>query len=61
MSLTLLTRNNIVISTVVWQFWGSGWIPQVSALGVILILFATIVVGTLRFALSRIGDIGHAS
>ncbi|HWO42044.1 MAG TPA: iron ABC transporter permease [Candidatus Eisenbacteria bacterium] len=61
MSLTLMTRNNVVISTVVWQFWGSGWIPQVSALGVILILFATIVVGTLRFALSRVGEIGSAS
>lgn len=61
MSLTLLTRSNVVISTVVWQFWGSGWVPQVSALGVILILFATTVVGTLRFALSRIGEIGSAS
>lgn len=61
MSLTLLTRSNIVISTVVWQFWGSGWVPQVAALGVILILFATIVVGTVRFALSRIGEIGSAS
>jgi iron(III) transport system permease protein len=61
MSLTLLTRSNVVISTVVWQFWGSGWVPQVSALGVILILFATIVVGTVRFALSRIGEIGSAS
>jgi iron(III) transport system permease protein len=61
MSLTLLTRSNVVISTVVWQFWGSGWVPQVSALGVILILFATIVVGTVRFALSRIGEIGEAS
>ena len=61
MSLTLLTRNNVVISTVVWQFWGSGWVPQVAALGVILILFATIVVGTVRIALSRIGEIGSAS
>jgi iron(III) transport system permease protein len=61
MSLTLLTRSNVVISTVVWQFWGSGWVPQVSALGVILILFATIVVGSVRFALSRIGEIGSAS
>ncbi|HEY3303977.1 MAG TPA: iron ABC transporter permease [Candidatus Binatia bacterium] len=61
MSLTLLTRNNVVVSTVVWQFWGSGWVPQVSALGVILILFAVIVVGTVRFALSRIGEIGAAS
>ncbi len=61
MSLTLLTRNNIVISTVVWQFWGSGWIPQVSALGVILILFATLVVGTVRVLLSRVGEIGSAT
>jgi iron(III) transport system permease protein len=61
MSLTLMTRSNVVISTVVWQFWGSGWIPQVAALGVILILFATIVVGAVRFALSRVGEIGAAS
>ena len=61
MSLTLMTRSNVVISTVVWQFWGSGWVPQVSALGVILILFAVTVVGTVRFALSRIGEIGSAN
>src|SRR6266498_1132263 len=61
MALTLYTRNNVVISTVVWQFWGSGWVPQVAALGVILILFATIVVGTVRVVLSRIGEIGEAS
>jgi len=61
MALTLYTRHNVVISTVVWQFWGSGWVPEVSALGVILILFATIVVGTVRVVLSRIGEIGGAS
>lgn len=61
MALTLYTRHNVVISTVVWQFWGSGWIPQVSALGVILILFATIVVGAVRVLLSRVGEIGSAS
>jgi len=61
MALTLYTRHNVVVSTVIWQFWGSGWIPQVSALGVILILFATIVVGTVRVVLSRIGEIGEAS
>lgn len=61
MSLTLMTRSNVVISTVVWQFWGSGWVPQVCALGVILILFAVTVVGTVRFALSRIGEIGSAN
>jgi hypothetical protein len=46
---------------VVWQFWGSGWVPQVSALGVILIIFAVIVVAAVRLALSRIGEIGAAS
>jgi iron(III) transport system permease protein len=61
MALTLYTRHNVVVSTVIWQFWGSGWIPQVSALGVILILFATIVVGTIRVVLSRVGEIGSAS
>jgi len=61
MALTLYTRHNVVVSTVIWQFWGSGWVPQVSALGVILILFATIVVGTVRVVLSRVGEIGSAS
>jgi len=61
MALTLYTRHNVVISTVVWQFWGRGWVPQVSALGVILILFATLVVGSVRVLLSRVGEIGSAS
>jgi len=61
MALTLYTRHNVVISTVVWQFWGSGWIPEVSALGVVLILFAVIVVGALRIVLSRVGEIGSAT
>jgi ABC-type Fe3+ transport system permease subunit len=61
MALTLYTRHNVVISTVVWQFWGSGWIPEVSALGVILILFAVIVVGAMRILISRIGEIGEAA
>jgi len=61
MALTLYTRNNAVISTVVWQFWSSGWIPQVSALGVVLIVFALIVVGSVRVALARIGEIGSGT
>jgi iron(III) transport system permease protein len=60
MALTLYTRKSVVISTVVWQFWGSGWIPEVSALGVVLILFALIVVGSLRFALSKLVEVGGA-
>jgi len=61
MALTLYTRHNVVISTVIWQFWGSGWIPEVSALGVVLILFAVIVVGALRIVLSKVGEIGAAT
>jgi iron(III) transport system permease protein len=61
MALTLYTRNNVVISTVVWQFWGSGWIPQVAALGVILILFALVVVGSVRLALGRFAEVGSAT
>jgi iron(III) transport system permease protein len=58
MALTLGSRQNTVISTVVWQFWGSGWVPEVSALGVILILFALIVVGALRIGFARVGEVG---
>ena len=61
MALTLYTRNNVVISTVVWQFWSNGWIPQVSALGVVLIVFALIVVGSVRVALARVGEIGSGT
>jgi ABC-type Fe3+ transport system permease subunit len=44
MALALGTRKNLVISTIVWQFWGNGWVPQVAALGVLLVLFAVLVV-----------------
>ena len=57
MALALGTRKNLVISTIVWQFWGNGWVPQVSALGVLLVLFAVLVVGLLKFIFSRIGEV----
>ena len=56
MALTLGTRKNVVISTIVWQFWGSGWVPQVAALGVILVMFAVVVVGLLKIAFMRFGE-----
>ncbi|HEY1373310.1 MAG TPA: ABC transporter permease subunit [Candidatus Binatia bacterium] len=56
MALTLGTRKNVVISTIVWQFWGNGWVPQVAALGVLLVLFAVIVVGGLKIAFGRLGE-----
>lgn len=61
MALTLYTRKNVVVSTVVWQFWQNGWVPEVAALGVVLILFALIVVGSLRLALSRLGEVGSGA
>jgi iron(III) transport system permease protein len=61
MALTLGTRKNVVISTIVWQFWGSGWVPQVATLGVILVLFAVVVVGGLKFGFSRLGEVGSGS
>jgi iron(III) transport system permease protein len=61
MALTLGTRKNVVISTIVWQFWGSGWVPQVAALGVILVLFAVVVVGLLKIAFARFGEYNAAS
>ncbi|MBI2533378.1 MAG: ABC transporter permease subunit, partial [Deltaproteobacteria bacterium] len=61
MALTLGSRQNTVISTVVWQFWGSGWVPEVSALGVILILFALIAVGALRIGFARVGEVGSGN
>jgi iron(III) transport system permease protein len=56
MALTLGTRKNLVISTIVWQFWGNGWVPQVAALGVLLVLFAVLIVGALKFGFSRVGE-----
>ena len=61
MALALGTRKNLVISTIVWQFWGNGWVPQVAALGVLLVLFAVLIVGALKFAFSRIGEFNSGS
>ncbi len=58
MALTLGTRQNLVVSTIVFQFWGSGWVPEVAALGVILIIFAVVVVAALKIGFSRLGDYG---
>jgi iron(III) transport system permease protein len=55
MALALGTRKNLVISSIVWQFWGNGWVPQVAALGVLLVLFAVLVVGILKIGFSRFG------
>ena len=61
MALTLGTRKNLVVSTIVWQFWGNGWVPQVAALGVVLVLFAIVITGALKFGFSRLGEFGSES
>jgi len=61
MALALETRKNLVVSTIVWQFWGNGWVPQVAALGVVLVLFAVLVVGALKIGFSRLGEVGPGS
>jgi iron(III) transport system permease protein len=38
MALTLQGPGNMVVSTLVWQLWINGWLPQVCALGVVIIL-----------------------
>ena len=58
MALTLNSRMNEVVSTVVFHYWVSGWIPEVAVLGVVLVVFAVIVVGALRIGLSRLGEVG---
>ncbi|MEE9549706.1 MAG: iron ABC transporter permease, partial [Candidatus Binatia bacterium] len=61
MALTLNSRMNEVVSTVVFHYWVSGWIPEVAVLGVILVVFAVIVVGALRIGLSRLGEVGSGA
>jgi iron(III) transport system permease protein len=61
MALTLYTRQNVVVSTVVFQFWQNGWVPEVAALGVALILFALIVVGLLRIGFSRVVELSSGT
>ena len=58
MALTLGSRQNTVVSTVIWQFWSHGWVTQASALGVMLIVFALVVVSVLRIGFSKQGGIG---
>lgn len=61
MALTLNSRMNEVVSTVVFHYWVSGWIPEVAVLGVVLVVFAVIVVGALRIGLSKLGEVGSGA
>jgi ABC-type spermidine/putrescine transport system permease subunit II len=61
MALILYSRENAVISTVVWQFWGQAWVPEVAALRVVLVVFALVVVGGLRLGLSRLWEVGSGA
>lgn len=48
MALTLQGPGNMVVSTLVWQTWINGWVPQVGALGVIIILVMAVFVTAFR-------------
>ncbi len=52
------TWRNTVVSTIVFLAWGNGLVPQVAALGVMLIAFALVVVGGLRLVFSRLNTVG---
>jgi iron(III) transport system permease protein len=54
MALVLYSPSTEVLSTLVWKLWGSSWVPQVSALGVILIAAVTLVVFALRSVFVRV-------
>ncbi len=58
MALTLQTSKSVVVSTIVFLAWGNGLVPQVAALGVMLIAFALVVVGGLRLGFSRLNTVG---
>jgi iron(III) transport system permease protein len=58
MALTLATQKNHVISTIVFEFWSNGWISEVSAMGVVLISFAVVVVALCKVGFSRLGEFG---
>ena len=37
MALTLISPKNVVLSTLVWNLWGAGYVPEAAAMGVILV------------------------
>ena len=49
MALTLRGPGNEVVSTLVWQLWSNGSVTEVAALGVLIILFMTVIVSLLTF------------
>jgi iron(III) transport system permease protein len=61
MALTLASQKNHVISTIVFEFWSNGWISEVSAMGVVLICFAIVVVALCKVGFSRLGEFGSRS
>jgi iron(III) transport system permease protein len=54
MALVLYSPSTEVLATLVWKLWGSSWVPQVSALGVLLIVIVTAVVLVLRSVFTRL-------
>lgn len=54
MALVLYAPSTEVLATLVWKLWGSSWVPQVSALGVLLIIIVTAIVFVLRSVFVRL-------
>lgn len=57
MALVLYSPGSEVVSTLIWKMWGSAYVPQVSALGVVMILMVLVLVIILRtvFLRARVG------
>ena len=61
MALTLQGPGNMVVATLVWQTWINGWVPQVGALGVIIILFMAVLVTAFRILFGSRLAVGFSS
>jgi ABC-type Fe3+ transport system permease subunit len=53
MALVLGSPENRVISTVIWSLWSEGRVPQVSALGVVMMGTFFVLVLSVRRAFAR--------
>ena len=61
MALVLYSPGSEVVSTLIWTMWSSGNVPQVAALGVVMIMIVLLLVGLLRaiFVRGRAGTYAH--
>lgn len=57
MALVLYAPGSEVVSTLIWKMWSSAYVPQVSALGVVMVVIVLLLVLALRtvFVRARVG------